>query len=234
MGIVKLINTLEVNLFIDSISRNVAPKGQIMLPDGVVDSDPQIAQCIASGILKSTGEETAPKKVDPSTLETEVKLDPVPVLTSKVDAEQDEPSENATVATGVDGGVAEVKPTRSAEIPLPSWLNQDQLRRSEAASREYDLREGTVEELRVTDAGVEKTVGGKTELISKDGVTVREGTDPLDAMPEPVKIEKIKRTDDGENDPLIADEHTVEDYSTAFVDESGNKPDPGYGKAFVD
>jgi len=237
MGIVKLINTLEANLFIDSISRNVAPKGQITLTDAIVDSDPQITQCIASGVLKQLEEEEqAPEETgaDESVVETETKLEAVPeaVPTTKPESEPEEPSGNAVVSTGK--GTTEVKPVRSAEIPLPAWLDQNQLRRSEAAAREFDASEGHVEELRVTDEGVERTFGGKTELVSNEGVTVKKGTDPADALPKPVKVAKIQRTDDGENDPLVADENSADDYSGAFVDESGKKPDAGYGSAFID
>ena len=43
----------------------------------------------------------------------------------------------------------------------------------------------------------------------------------------------MKHTDDGENEPMI-DEDAADDYSGAFVDQTGDKPDPGYGSAFVD
>jgi len=230
MEIVRLQNTQPHNVFIDSIAKNIAPGCLITLLDSVVKSDPHIAKCIATGVLKII-EEPKPTKVDQSKVETETKTKPVLKPVPEPQAES-EPGGDAVVAIGGDK-TAVVKPRTTAEMPLPEWLDKDQLRRSEAAARAYDASEGLVEELRVTDEGIEMTRGGQTELVSEDGVTIRKTSDPADAMPEPVKVDKIRRTDDGTNDPMVPDENNVEDYSTAFVDETGKKPKAGYGEAFI-
>lgn len=236
MGIKKLKNTQPHNIFIDSIARNVAPGGQFSLPDSVVESDPDIAQCLAMGVLEVLEEhESDPSLTETKTMEVEPEPQPDPEpepepAAHEVELELDG---DAVVATG-DGKTERVKPMSTADIPLPEWLDQEQLRRSEAAAEAYDRQEGLVEEWRVTDEGVEKTRGGRTEVVSENGVTTRKASDPNDAVPEPVKVAKVKRTDDGENDPMITEEGDEEDYSSAFVDQQGETPDAGYGNAFID
>ena len=242
MGIVRLINTLKTNLFIDSIAKNVVPGGQISLPDSIVDSNSEIAQCLASGILKKPDEEIPGfvplsveppprKKADPEPDQS--KIETKPKVKAVAPPAPEEADDTAVVATGKKGETAKVKTLKSADMPMPEWLNKDQLRRSEAAAEAYDAREGVVEEWRITDEGIEKTKSGKVDIVSEDGVTVRAASNPAADMPEPVKIGRVKRTDDGKNEPLI-DQDAADDYSGAFVDQSGKKPNPGYGTAFVD
>lgn len=235
MAIVKLVNTLKTNLFIESIARNVAPGAQITLPDSVVESDPDIARCVGSGMLKRTDHpqpesQPVPEPVgDQSSTETRQ----MERVTPEGDYEVELESEGDAVVVTGDMQTAKAKPMNTNDIPLPDWLNQDQLRRSEAAARAYDAQEGLVEEWRVTDEGIEKTHGGRTDMISEDGVTVRKASDPADELPEPVKVGRVKRTDDGENNPMV-DEDADDGYSNAFVDDKGDAPDAGYGDAFID
>jgi len=236
MGVIKLKNTLSSNLFIESISRNVVPGGHVMLSQTIIDTDHEIQACINNGMLKEVDAEPqvveTPKDVDPSKAETkEMDRSKMPKA-AKAEVKQ-EPESTATVATG--DGTRNVKPMKSANMPLPDWLPQDQLRRSEAAAREYDASEGNTEEWRITDDGIEKKISGSEDVVSSDGVTTRAASNPAPELTEPIKIGRVKRTGDSVNDdPMIQDENSGENYSGAFVTKDGEKPDAGYGKAFID